>query len=213
MKKSILTIGFLFLVLLVSAESPSKFDFGLKMGINFSMISVSNPPQSNYSYTNFNSVTKPGFDFGAFARYGGKRLFLQSEILYSRINGESSFYNENLKGTETQNLSTIKIPLLFGIKLVNLKSGSLRVFTGPSVSVLLPGSTINVHNFFVGDSKNYNSIVGNWQAGAGLDVSRFTFDVRYEYGLSNICDGPVRSNQGLVCGGNSMIFSVGYKIF
>ena len=213
MKKSILTIGFLLLVLFVSAESPSKFDIGLKMGINFSMISASNPPQSNYPYTNFNSVTQPGFDFGAFARYGGKRLYLQSEVLYSRINGESSFYNESLKGTESQNLNTIKIPVLVGLKLINMKSGSVRLFTGPSIDVLLPSSTINVHNFFVGDPKNYNSVIWNWQAGAGFDVSKFNFDVRYEYGLSNICDGPVRSNSGLVCGGNVMTFSVGYKIF
>ena len=213
MKKSILTIGFLFFVLLLSAESPFKFDIGLKSGINFSMISASNPPQSNYPYTNFNSVIKPGFDFGLFTRFGGKRLFVQTEILYSKVNGESTFYDENLKGSESQNLNTVKIPLLIGIKLINLKTGSLRIFTGPSIAMLMSGSNINVHNFFVGDPKNFNSSLWNWQAGAGIDVSRFSFDVRYEYGLTNICEGPAQSKEGLVCGGNLMTFSVGYRIF
>lgn len=211
MKKSILTIGFLSLVFLSSAKLPATFDLGLKTGINFSMISASNPAGVNYPYTNFNAVMSPGFDFGIFARLGGKHIYLQPEVLFSQINGETTFYSGSYKGTENQNLRTLKIPVLLGVKLLNLEVISVRAFTGPSVAIILKNSSINVHDFFVGDPNNYRNGILNWQLGAGVDIRKFTFDTRYELGLTNISDGPVLNHEGLVNKGNMVTFSIGYK--
>jgi len=205
MKKSILTITLMTMVLSTFAQLPFTFDLGLKAGINSNQINTSNATINNINYTNFTSPGKSGFDFGVFARLGGKRLYLQPELLYCQQKGQSS----NALVTQDLNIKTIQVPVLLGFKLINLKVASLRAFTGPSMSYVLTSSNIkmNLPNF---DPKNFKNNIWNWQLGAGVDILKFTFDVRYQWGLSNTSDGTL-NNVGFVNKVNSLTFSIGFK--
>lgn len=207
MKKSILTIALLTIVLSTYAQLPFTFDLGIKAGINSNQVNTSSATINNINYTNFTSTGKSGFDFGIFARLGGKRLYLQPELLYCQQNGQSG----DALVTQNLNLKTIQVPVLLGFKLINLRVASLRAFTGPAMSYVLTSSNLemNLPNF---DPKNLKNNIWNWQLGAGIDILKFTFDIRYSWGLSNTSEGNL-NNIGFVNKVKAMTFSVGFKFF
>jgi len=209
MKKSILTFTFLTLVMSTFAQLPFTFDLGVKAGINSSKITTDNPSAVGYTYSDFKSDVKSGYNIGAFARIGGKKLYFQPELLYCKRNGQSSFTN----GSQTLNLKTIQIPLLLGYRLINLKIASVRAFTGPAMSFVTNGSSVNIISSTISQFKadNFKSSIWNWQLGAGVDVLKFTFDVRYEWGLSKLSDGGSTTNIGFTNKGNVLTFSFGFK--
>lgn len=109
-------------------------------------------------------------------------------------------------------MKTIQVPVLLGFKLINLKVASLRAFTGPAMSFVMSNSNVdmvagNLQNF---DPKNFKNNIWNWQLGAGIDILKLTFDVRYEWGLSDTSGGNL-INPGFVNKVKAMTFSVGFK--
>ncbi len=208
MRKSILTITLLSIVLSSFAQLPFTFDIGLKGGINSNQLSTENNTINGVSYSDFTSAVKSGFNIGAFARLGGKKLYLQPELLYCQKNSQSTS-SSPASLTQTVNLKTIQIPLLLGYKIINLKVASIRAFTGPAMSFAMSGSNVksNLNNLALNNLKNN---IWDWQLGAGIDLLKFTFDVRYEWGLTNISD-PGPSNIGFVNKGKGLTFSLGFK--
>lgn len=193
-----LTIVLVIIVCSAFAQLPFTFDLGIKGSINSSKINTQNTP----TYADFQSAAKSGYNLGLFARMGGKRMYFQPELLYCQKNGQSS--SGSL--TQTLDLKTIQIPLLLGYKLIDLKVASIRAFTGPAMSFPTSGSSIksNLTNLSPGNLKNN---IWDWQLGGGVDILKFTFDIRYEWGLSNISGGTI----GFVNKGNVLTFSVGFK--
>lgn len=194
-------------VLSTFAQLPFTFDLGVKAGINSSKITTDNFSVSNYTYSDFKSDAKSGYNLGAFARIGGKKIYLQPELLYCVKNSEST------SGTTTQTvkLKTIQIPVLLGFKLIDLKLASIRAFTGPAMSFVMSGSSVesNLPNI---DPKNFKNNIWDWQLGAGVDVGPLTFDVRYGWGLTKVSDGNSNVNSiGFVNKGNTLTFSLGFK--
>lgn len=205
MKKSILIIALVIIGLSTFAQLPFTFNLGVKGGINSNQITTENATINNVSYSNFTSAAKSGFNIGAFARLGGKRLYLQPELLYCQKNGESS----TTAVTQTIKLKSIQIPLLLGYKLVDLKIVSIRAFTGPAMSFAMASSNVqsNLTNLALNNLKNN---IWDWQLGGGVDVGPLTFDLRYEWGLSKMSDTS-SSNTGFVNKGKALTFSIGFK--
>ena len=205
MRKIILTITLMTLVLSTFAQLPFTFDLGVKAGINSTKITTDNMSFNGYNYSDFKSDAKSGFNIGAFARIGGKKIYLQPELLYCQRNGQSTSGTTN----QTLTLKTIQVPVLLGFKLIDLKVASLRAFTGPAMSYVMSSSNVemNLPNF---DPKNFKNNIWDWQLGGGVDVLMFTFDVRYEWGLSNTSGGNL-SNIGFVNKSNILTFSIGFK--
>ncbi len=179
MKISILIVVFLALGHSTYSQVPKTLDFGFKGGINSSQLITSDGTISSVKYTNFTTPAKSGFNLGLFARLGGKRVYFQPELLYCLKNGES------VSGSLIQSLksTSIQIPILLGYKLINLKFVSLRAVAGPALS------------YSLGENKLFSSMTqlnlipmknSNWacQLGGGIDILMFTFDLRYEWGIS-----------------------------
>lgn len=204
MKKSILTITLMAVVLSTFAQ----FNLGIKGGINSSKITTDNFSATGYTYNDFKSDAKSGYNLGAFARIG-KSIYLQPEVLYCVRKGEST------SGTTNQSikLKTIQIPVLLGLKLIDLKLASIRAFTGPAMSFVSSGSSVesNLPNV---DPKNFKNNIWDWQLGAGVDVLMLTFDIRYEWGITNVSDANTNvPNIGFNNKGNVLTFSLGWKFF
>jgi hypothetical protein len=106
---------------------------------------------------------------------------------------------------------------LLGYKLIDLKLASIRVFTGPAMSVILKNSQISLTGSggvavdpSLYNPKTFKNNVWDWQLGGGVDVGPLVLDVRYEWGLTNVSDGDP-TKIGFVNKGNILTFSLGYK--
>lgn len=203
-------------VLSTFAQVPFTFDLGIKAGINSSKVTTDNPSISGYNYTDFKNDSKSGFIVGAFARLGGKKVYLQPELLFATRNSETTFNvsttGEVTPGGQKIKLKTIQVPVLLGFKLLDLKLASIRAFTGPAMSIVMNNSSVTYDGVStsLSDTKNYKNNIWDWQLGAGVDVGPLVLDVRYEWGLSNTSDGKV-SNVNFVNKGNVLTFSLGFK--
>ncbi|MCX6240112.1 MAG: porin family protein [Bacteroidia bacterium] len=207
MRKTILTITLMTMVLSTFAIGP--FTIGLKAGLNSSKITTDNFSATGYTYNDFKSDAKSGFNFGAFARFGTK-VYLQPELLYCIKNGQSS----SGSASQSLKLKTIQVPVLLGFKLVNLKIASIRAFTGPAMSIVMKSSSVTYAGVTAGlfDTKNFKNNIWDWQLGAGVDVGMITFDVRYAWGITNVSDVNTSvSNIGFNNKGNTLTFSLGFK--
>ena len=206
MRKIILTITLMAVVLSTYAQLP--FSLGIKGGINSSKITTDNYSSSvdNVTYKDFISDAKAGYNLGAFARVGTK-IYLQPELLYCVRNSQST------SGSTSQSLQlkTIQIPVLLGVKLFDMKLASIRAFTGPAMSFVLKNSNVE-SNLINIDPENFKNNIWDWQLGAGADVGMLTFDVRYEWGLTNVTGVNTNvSNIGFTNKGNTLTFSLGFK--
>lgn len=197
------------MTLVFSTFAIGPFTIGLKAGINSSKITTDNFSATGYTYNDFKSDAKSGFNFGAFARLGTK-VYLQPELLYCIKKGQSTSGAANQK----LDLKTIQVPVLLGFKLIDLKLASIRAFTGPAMSIVMNNSSITYSGVTAGlyDTKNFKNNIWDWQLGAGVDVGMITFDVRYAWGLSNLSDVNTNTtNIGFTNKGNTLSFSLGFK--
>jgi hypothetical protein len=224
MKKFLLTAT---LLAFTSSIFAQTFNIGLKAGINSGTITTDSPNFSGYSFSNFKSDVKNGFNIGGFARLGFTKWYIQPELLYSVRKGNTDLNVANSGGTgltsglysQSVNVNSIQVPILLGYKLLDLKLVSLRVFTGPAMSVILNNSSIKLSNSsgVAVDPSLYNpntfkNNVWNWQLGGGVDVGPLVLDARYEWGLTNVSEGDA-TKIGFVNKGNMLTFSLGYKFF
>jgi hypothetical protein len=180
MKKIILLAATL-MIASVSFGQISGFTIGPKVGANFSKFTT--------DQSQIEEQIKNSFYFGAFARFGQK-FYLQPELLVMKRNGELK--NNEIPGSSgTIEVGSIDVPLLVGLRLLNLKVANVRVMAGPvasfavNKSVALNESWDDDIDFTEDDIKN-----ANWglQFGAGVDVLFLTLDLRYEIGLSDFSE-------------------------
>jgi hypothetical protein len=178
------------LLVLSIVTFAATFDLGIKAGYNTSKISS--------DLSSFSPNSQGGYNFGAFGRFGGSKLYLQPEFLYVVKNGGFSAGSV----TDAIKMKAIQVPVLLGFKLVNLKVASIRAFTGPAIS--FASGYESDHNL----SYNFNKSSWNYQLGAGVDVLMLTFDIRYEWGVSKNFDSSSMSTNFK---GNTFSVSLGFK--
>ncbi len=221
MKKFFLSLSLLAFTLSTIAQ---PFTIGIKGGINSNTITTdSYKGITGYTWQDFKSDTKKGWNLGVFARIGN-RVYLQPELLYTLLKSNSEVTLVTSTGTLTPgtysqvfDVKAIQVPLLLGIKLIDLKEASIRAFTGPALTTVLNDSKIGIRKSggveipsTLYDPKSFKKAVWNWQLGGGIDLGSLVFDVRYEWGLTNLTDGNV-TGIGFVNKGNTLTFSLGIK--
>lgn len=150
------------------------FKFGVKAGvlINTETLKFQNGI-SHYS----EKSTKPGFEIGLQMSIDIPRIpiVIQPEIVYSRVSasyptGDANFGDINMR------FNNIEIPLLVGVRL-----SIVRILLGPVFTVPIVESA-NVGAYTEKFAPRYKNFIMGYQIGAGVDIKRFTLDVRY-YGL------------------------------
>ncbi|MFB6317020.1 porin family protein [Saccharicrinis sp. FJH54] len=246
--RRITTTGVLLVFLLGSMIAQSPLDLGIKGGITSSTFTIDKvqniyygSEKLSYSGSEFIQDASNGLSIGLFARLKLKRLFLQPEanfvvrngkmnldVVDTEVNTESGNAAVLTEVTQGIQLSTLDIPVLFGIKALDLKVLKLNIFTGPSASILLNEKIDLTPKFNVSSdqtvesrgisinkpfedgfdlSKELETANWNWQVGASLDIASFYVDVRYEYGLNDISKLDFEQKT------NMLMFSVGFKFF
>lgn len=166
----------------------STFDLGVKAGLNYTSF-----PTSTGS---FNADAKGGYNFGAFGRFGGKRLYFQPEFLFVANKGEITIDNS----VDAVTMKSIQVPALLGLNLLNLKVASLHLFTGPAISFSSGYDSSQDLTY------NLNNSSWDYQLGGGIDVLIFTLDARYSWGLSDKVSNTTLSSKV-----NTFCISLGIK--
>ncbi|MEC7754991.1 MULTISPECIES: outer membrane beta-barrel protein [Roseivirga] len=146
-----------------------------------------------------------GYQFGIFmrAKVPVIGLYVQPEILFSKAESVLSVNNQDV----SFEFNKIDVPIMIGGKV-----GPLRINAGPSLSFLTDASRSDV----AGDIKdNYKDTSVGYQAGIGLDLLKFVFDVKYEGSLSQfgetirVGNTTVNTDQRT----SQWVFAVGFKLF
>lgn len=206
MKKNILLFSFL----LFTASTFSQFTFGPKIGYNSAKLSLDR--------NDISSELKNNFQFGVFFRVGTK-IYIQPEINWV-TQGSIFKTSENTDFPEFEQevkLNTVQIPLMIGARVIDLKLFNLRVFGGPTASIVTKTKINNnlataIEPITKADLKD---IIWSVQVGAGIDISKATIDIRYNFGINNVMDfveidgGPVEFSSKT----NGFNVTLGWKLF
>jgi len=190
MKKILLVAVVCFFSSTLFAQLASPISLGVHGGL------VSTKFDMN-SGSDFNADN--GMMLGAFARINIKKWYIQPELNYVKRKSESS---ESLMGAnifQTIETKSIDIPVLLGYKIVKLPLFKLRAFAGPVASFNIDDNIKST----LGDA-DFKSTVWNAKFGAGIDVWKFTFDVDYEVGLSDVAEDLK---------GNMLNVTLGFRLF
>lgn len=207
MKKAL----FLIFTLVMTCGCAMAFpvSFGLKAGLDFSRFSgadVDTLAQKSSPFTSAELKSKVGFAGGAFLGVGvGGSWALQPELLYVMKGTKVSAAS----GDSNINLNYFEIPVLLKLNLLPPKSAVAPfIFAGPSLSFKTGTkfTSKDVDQNYQARSADYGLVLG-----AGLDIQKFSLDVRYDLGLQN----PIKAQGDYTPSihNGTVLVLVGYRFF
>jgi hypothetical protein len=195
MKKIFFSLILIFLSANLMAQIT--FDLGIKAGFNNSKVTF------DLGQINSESILK--YHIGAFGRFGAGRIFVQPEVCFSAKGGESE--GGIIDIASKFDYSSLDIPLLLGIKVIQGENAHVRVMAGPVFSIM---TSDKIDGDDLLDPQYYKNNYFGFQYGIGADIFGFTLDLRMENSTNEIYNQP---NPGLEGMNKTFVISLGYKIF
>lgn len=177
-----------------TAQNIPAVTLGPKIGINSSIL-----------YTDIDAYQEDetlGYKAGLFFRFANRsRVYLQPEAYFDLKGGNFSYeineqdpytpsINEVKDARLTVRIQTIDVPVLIGLKVLDLYGFNFRLMAGPVASYILE-EKVTLTADGVDQSHRlpedlFGDAIWSFQAGGGMDILMFTVDFRYEFGLNNI---------------------------
>lgn len=186
MKRSIFLTAFLCVFLFANAQ----FDLGIKAGYNSSITTsnLNSVLDGTYNLESVKGEMMNNLQGGIFARVFIKKIFyIQPEVLYSIQKKEYDILDLLTTGDKVStvaNISNVEVPVFVGIKLLDLKLASLRVFAGPKF-ILDAGSSLQFNNLTdeqeitaTGLIDDFSKAKVDLEVGVGIDALMFALDAR-----------------------------------
>ncbi|RMB60605.1 PorT family protein [Dokdonia sinensis] len=144
--------------------------FGIKGGLNYGATGDLTT-FSIFGDGKIDSENKAGYHFGIFGKIEFSGIFLQPELVYTKLN--SGFEDNDLDAR--YDIRKIDLPVLVGIHIL----GPLNIKAGPSLQYILDDEfEANTDSFDLEDPEN--DVTVGYQIGAGLDLGKLEIDLRYE---------------------------------
>jgi len=192
-------------ILLFTFISTLAFaQFKPHIGFNWSQLSTE--PQD------FTHEGRLGFVIGAGFKFG-ESFYLEPGIQLSYLGTKliSKDKDDNGETIEHQSyVNTLRIPVMVGYDFMDKDDFlNLRVFTGPSASVVMgvttEGAAVNV------TKEDYASTIWGWNFGAGLDVWFVYLDIGFEMGISDFYSTDKIDHKGTK--NNAFYVTAGVNLF
>lgn len=188
-----------------AAMAQSGSGFGIKAGLNYNkngdlIGSVGDSGQDIVE----GADGKTGYHVGFWGKLDFPKIYLRPELVYTKT--KSSYDVDG--NSQDYDVSKLDLPVLLGIKIV----GPLHLFAGPAFQYTLKNDLEGVEI----DDVESDFTVG-LNAGAGVNIGKLGFDVRYERGFSeneaNFIGNNITDVSGRVDSRPSqVIFSVSLKL-
>ena len=155
-----------------AAMAQSGSGFGIKAGLNYNkngdlIGSVGDSGQDIVE----GAEGKTGYHVGFWGKLDFPKIYLRPELVYTKtkssydVDGDSQDYD----------VSKLDLPVLLGVKIV----GPLHLFAGPAFQYTLKNDLEDVE---IEDVENDFTVGLN--AGAGVNLGKLGFDIRYERGFT-----------------------------
>lgn len=161
------------LVAVSSFVSAQNIDFGLKGGLVFNSDKGELFSNIEQIYNN-KGKGSTGFQAGALARISLVGLYIQPELLYTQFKNEY-----NIEGyTIDVKKNRIDVPVAVGKKILGIG----HIQAGPVFSYYFDDK-FSVDDYIKAKQDQFNL---GLHVGAGVQVSKLMFDLRYEFGLGKI---------------------------
>ena len=181
MKKLILTaiVG-----LAANFATAQNINFGIKGGAVF------NTDKGKVVWEDAGNIFKKdgkasaGFQAGALARVSLAGIYIQPELLYTQFKNEYDVDGQNLDVTKKR----LDIPVNVGKRFLGIG----HIQAGPVFSYYFDDK-LSVKDFTTAKQDEFN--VG-MQIGAGVEVSKLLFDLRYEFGLGKVGSDILNGKDG-----------------
>ncbi len=180
MKKLILTaiVG-----LAANFATAQNIDFGIKGGAVFNT-DKGKVWQDAGNIFKRDGKASAGFQAGALARVSLAGIYIQPELLYTQFKNEYDVDGQNLDVTKKR----LDIPVNVGKRFLGIG----HVQAGPVFSYYFDDK-LSVKDFTTAKQDEFN--VG-MQIGAGVEVSKLLFDLRYEFGLGKVGSDILNGKDG-----------------
>ncbi|HWA34857.1 MAG TPA: porin family protein [Cyclobacteriaceae bacterium] len=181
-----------------AAYSQAEMAIGIKGGLNFATLNVSQSAGANYN-------NRTGYHAGAFALFKFGKIGLQPEILFSKQGTKYTFNSQDVDA----NFDYINIPII--LKLYTVAGINLQL--GPQIGFLSTAqakSTVSGVSTTTDLKSFYNNNDISLAMGLGWDLPfGLSIEGRYNLGLKEINDGSnTNSTKNQV-----IMISAGYKLF
>jgi len=201
MKKLLFTV--LSLLMFGFLSGQPFIDLGLKAGATFSNLHFS----ENIQYISQNAL---GYHAGAFSRIGWGSFFVQPEVYFNSRGGDlKSTTNSVTSAVANFDFSSVDVPVLAGIRFFKKEIIQFRVMAGPILGFMTSRSVEPRPTFEQLFSKEYfQDHLFGWQAGLGMDLSRFSLDVRWERSRNSIYQSHDFTTKN-----NLVLVSLGVRLF
>jgi hypothetical protein len=179
-------IGVLLVSLLFAqlAFAQSPITFGPKVGANFSSFKSSDPDR-RLSTEHFTGAAAGAFIRGSFGFF-----YVQPELYFNEQGSNVQFRPAYADSPTTDfngriRLTTMDVPVLFGLRLIPLDKFNLRLMGGPVYTRVL-NERINDLRLLDPNAYQFERDNFGFQAGAGIDIGKLTLDVRYQGSITEI---------------------------
>jgi hypothetical protein len=205
MKKVILLVVTILAFQMAKAQDVPFFDLGIKAGMNGSWLG--NLPEG----ADKKDGLKYGFVAGVFARIKIPLvgLYVQPEAVITQSGSKMKEITANqqvITPESTTTLTNFEIPILLGQRF-GIGPLGIRINAGPDFITVLSAKS-KVGNADKVDIKDkINTFQVGLQAGVGVDISKFNFDLRYQHNFTQVMkEGTDKSKINL------LQLTVGFKI-
>jgi hypothetical protein len=158
---------------LATLASAGPVVFNPQIGVSGSQLS-SDPPEAEQS-------ARVGWQIGGFLR-AGQRFYIQPGLFYQQTTINLQTDDSNPEDIEDDlGISGIHIPALVGFNITSSPAFTLRANGGPSATII----TSVKDNEFDLEKDQFEDLTWGAIVGVGADISMFTLDASYEFGMTD----------------------------
>jgi len=186
-----IVIIFLLVIFSVVVNAQPIFNLGLKAGLNNSKVSL------NVNDYNEESITK--VHWGAFARIGISRVYLQPEVYFIKKGGEFKDFQSTMSSFD---YNSVDVPVLLGVNILEGRNFNLHIHGGPLFGFV-------TKNDVKGADFNRDYIKDHYtglQYGVGADILFLTLDLRMEH------NSAIYDNSVFVGKNKTLMVTLGFKL-